>query len=157
MCSLYFTAIETQCHAKGLYPISLTNNMDISKFLNIYGKDYNPFWLLKQDASIYKDWVGRISDVENGQRHGINNAINDGDTVNRCLVTWISVDTDDQPCGNYNFACAKNTQPYSRRSEYNAQVLEWLGNPGNKCNSDIAACSNTVGSYTCSCQTGMFF
>ena len=159
-----FTAIETNCREKGLYPISLTNNMDISKFLDMYetthghhiAKDYNPFWLLKQEGAVYKDWVGRISDVENGQRHGIKNGLNT-DGVNHCLVAWdhSSLDTDDQTCVNYHYACAKNTQPYSRRSEYNAQVLEWLGNPGNKCNTEIAACSNTVGSYTCSCKIGM--
>ena len=160
-----FTAVEASCREKGLYPMSLTNNIDISKFLNMYqtkhnnkiSDDYNTFWLLKQENGIWKDWVGRTSDVEHGvNRHDINHNINvDGG----CLVAWVhnTYDTDDQGCVNKYFACAKNTKPYSRRSEYNAQVLEWLGNPGNRCNLNIAACSNSEGSYTCDCKTGTFF
>ena len=159
-----FTAVETKCKEKGLYPMSLTSNMDLSKFLTKYknskgrevGEDYNTFWLLKQEHGIYKDWVGRVSDVAHGTRHGIANAINDGATIDRCLVAWdnANYDTDDQGCENKYYSCAKNTQPYSRRSEYNAEVLEWLKNPGNNCNLEIASCVNSDGSFTCSCKTG---
>ena len=160
-----FTEIETNCREKGLYPMSLTDNIDISKFLHVYNsthgkhisKDYDKFWLLKQDGAVYKDWVGRISDVEDGQRHGINNGIQDpsGTGGTYCLAAWDhhTYDTDDQGCDNKYYACAQNTQPYSSRSEYNAQVLEWLGNPGNNC-AQMASCSNNVGSFVCTCQTG---
>ena len=163
-----FTAVETKCREKGLYPMSLTNNMDISKLLHMYktqygieiSQDYSNFFLLKQETGVWKDWVGRTSDIENKlyERHGIHHGIGNI-PVAACLVAWQhhTYDTDDQGCINKYFACAKNTQPYSRRSEYNAQVLEWLENPGNNCNLNIAACSNSEGSYTCECKTGTFF
>ena len=160
-----FTEVEAKCSAKGLYPMSLTNNMDISKLLHMYkkqhnkeiSKDYNTFWLLKKESGVWKDWVGRISDVAYGERHGINNNINGIPNGANCFVAWdATTDTDDNYCDSKYFGCAQNTQPYSRRSEYNAQVLEWLGNPGNSCNLNIAACSNSEGSYTRDCKTGTF-
>ena len=120
--------------------------------------DYERLLLSQQDETIWKDWVGRTSDIKHGNLHGIHQGINNA-PANLCLIVLYPNDdrTDDQNCGTVKYGCATNTQPYSRRTEYNSKVLNWLGNPGNNCGDpEVATCANTVGSYTCECGTGLF-